>query len=121
MRSFLGVVILALAAPAIGQPADEAAYDLGSTTELRGLIAQAGAVPGGVIVVQLDAPDGNGQVQRWTVTLGKANEVRAAGVTGLSLAPGLELVVTGNPSSNPSERRILARKITCADGSTWAR
>jgi hypothetical protein len=114
-------LILAVATPAFGQPADETGYDLGSTTELRGLIAQAGAVPGGVIVVQLDVPDGKGQVERWTVTLGKATDVRGAGVTGQSLAPGLELAVTGNPALNAGERRILAQKITCADGSVWVR
>jgi len=111
------VACLAATAPLVGQPAAEPTYDLKSTTELKGVIAMAMAVPGGNAVVQLDASDGN----RWTVTLGKASELRSAGITALTLAPGEALAVTGNPSVNAGEHRLLAQKVTCADGKIWTR
>jgi len=55
------------------------------------------------------------------VTLGKASELRSAGITALTLAPGSQLVVTGNPSVNASEHRLLAQKVTCSDGKVWTR
>jgi len=111
------VAYLATAAPVWGQAAAEPAYDLKSTTEFRGVIAMASAVPGGNAVVLLDAADGN----RWTVTLGKASELRSAGITGLSLAPGTAVVVTGNPSANANEHGLLAQKLTLPDGKVWTR
>jgi hypothetical protein len=71
--------------------------------------------------VDVAAPDSTGQTQQWTVTLGKASELRKVGITPLSLAPGLELAVTGNPSANANEHRVLAQKVTCSDGSVWTR
>lgn len=108
---------LATAAPALGQAAAEPTYDLKATTELRGVIAMASAIPGGNAVVLLDTADGN----RWTVTLGKASELRSAGITALSLAPGTSAVVTGNPSVDANEHRLLAQKVTLSDGKAWTR
>ena len=55
------VVYLATAAPLIAQPAADSGYDLTATTEIRGTVVKASAVPGGDLVLQIAAPDPNGQ------------------------------------------------------------
>jgi hypothetical protein len=116
----LTLAFLAIAAPAFGQPAANTDYDLTSTIEIRGEIAQFGAVPGGDAIAQVVAPDSNGQIEQWTVTLGKAADMRKAGLTPFSLAPGVQVVISGNPPRNANEHRILAQKLT-SDGFTWSR
>ena len=117
----LAIAFLATVAPAFGQPVADSGYDSSSTTEIRGEIAQFGAVPGGDAIAQVMAPDSNGQIQQWTVTLGKAADMRKAGLTPLSLAPGVQVVISGTPSAKVGEHRILAQKLTADGGFAWTR
>jgi hypothetical protein len=115
------VACLAAAVPAFGQPAANAGYDLSSTIEIRGEIAQFAAVPGGDAVAQVVAPDSNGQLQQWTVTLGKAADMRKAGLTPPPLAPGVQIVISGHPAAKAGEHRVLAQTLTADGGFTWTR
>jgi hypothetical protein len=117
----LMVAFLAMAAPVFGQAATGSGYDLSATTEIRGEIAQFGAVPGGDAIAQVMAPDSSGQIQQWTVTLGKAADMRKAGLTPFALAPGVQVVISGNPAANAGEPRILAQKLTADSGFAWTR
>jgi hypothetical protein len=116
----VAIAFLATAAPAFGQPAANAGYDLDSTTEMRGEIAQFGAVPGGDALAQVMAPDGNSELQRRTVMLGKAAGMRTAGLMPLALAPGVQVVISGNPS-RPVSIAFLRKKLTADGGFAWTR
>ena len=115
------VTYLVVAAPVFGQPAADSGYDWSSTTEIRGEVAQFAAVLGGDAVLVVGAPDSNGATQRWTVAIGKASELRKAGITPLSLAPGTQVQISGNRSKDPSEYRLLAQKLTADNGFAWTR
>jgi hypothetical protein len=111
---------VAVVAPLVGQPAADSAYDFGVTTEIRGEVAQFSAVAGGDAVLLVFAPDSNGVPRQWTVTLGKASELRRAGMTPFTFAPGVKVSIMGNPAASTSERRILAQKATTS-GFGWSR
>jgi hypothetical protein len=115
------VAYLAIAGPVFGQPEDTSAYDLRSTTEIRGEVAIFGAVPGGNAEMLVAAPDSHGAMRQWTVVMGKAGDMRKAGMTPFTFAPGVQVVITGNPGANPTDYRILAQKVTTADGFAWTR
>jgi hypothetical protein len=72
--------------------------------------------------VHVEAPDQNGQTQRWAVEWGGAGQLGGQGVTRETLKPGDVVEITGNPGRNPADHRIrmvtLHRK---SDGFGWGR
>jgi hypothetical protein len=123
IRQLLISTHLLVVAAAFAQPADTSQYDLNSTVEIKGMLVQyALKVPGSVeSILYIKADDKNGESHQWAVVLGNSSEVMKAGTTIRSFSPGQNLVVTGNPSKDASEHRILAEKITRPDGSVWNR
>jgi hypothetical protein len=115
------VVCLATAVPILGQPAGNAEYDLGKTVEIRGEVAMFGGVPGGDAYLVVVAPDENGANQQWNVSLGNARVMRTSGVNALTFMPGTQVVISGNPSASANDHRMLAQKVTRADGFVWMR
>ena len=67
------------------------------------------------------APAQSGKPQEWTVMLPSGSQLREAGVTFTSFAPGHGYLISGSPSRDPNERRLLAWTITRPDGSVWRR
>lgn len=123
-RATLGALMaigLAAAAPVHGQVEDDTSYDSTITIEIRGEVAKLDAVPGGVARVHVVAPDSNGATQQWIVALGKAADLRKAGITPFTFAPGVQITITGNPGTNASEHRLRAQKVATGDGFVWTR
>ncbi len=56
--------------------------------------------------VHIEAPDENGQMQRWAVEWGGAGQLGGQGVTRETLKPGDVVVITGNPGRNPADHRV---------------
>jgi hypothetical protein len=70
--------------------------------------------------VHVEAPDENGEPQRWAVEWGGAGQLSNQGVTNQTLRPGDVVTITGNPGRDPSDHRVrmlyLKRN---SDGFDW--
>jgi hypothetical protein len=70
--------------------------------------------------VHVEAPDKDGQMQRWAVEWGAGGQLNRQGVTRETLHPGDHVVVTGNPGRNPADHRLRMKTITRpSDGWKW--
>ena len=108
-------------APTVAQNAAAPGYDLGTLTELQAEVHQVTFVAGAEGTLRVMAPDQNGAAQEWIVVLPTGKELRDAGVNPPFFAPGKGYVISGSPSLDPNEHRMLARTITRPDGSVWRR
>jgi hypothetical protein len=70
--------------------------------------------------VHVEAPDAEGQVQRWAVEWGGTAQLAGAGVKRDSLKIGEKVTIVGRPSRVPGEYRMLMVSLT-ADGLNWGR
>jgi len=72
--------------------------------------------------VHVQAPDENGDMQRWAVEWGGAGQLSSQGVTNQTLRVGDVVTITGNPGRDPKDFRVrmlyLRRN---ADGFDWGR
>ena len=64
---------------------------------------------------------GGAVLRAWNVSLGNARVMRTSGVNALTFTPGTQVVISGNPSASSNDHRMLAQKITRADGFVWMR
>ena len=123
----VGVYSLTSAPTSVAQDAGKAGYDLGTITELQAEVHMAKFSGEADAVLRVVAPDRSGQPQEWLVVLQRSNDVvqalRAAGVErpALFFAPGKGYVISGSPSLDPTEHRLLAWTITRPDGAVWRR
>ena len=70
--------------------------------------------------VHVEAPDENGQIQRWAIEWGGAGQLGGQGVTRESLKPGDIVVITGNPGRNAADHRIRMSTLRRpSDGFGW--
>ena len=70
--------------------------------------------------VTVEAPDEKGQLQRWAVEWGGANQLGGQGVTRYTLKAGDEVVITGQPGRTASDHRVRMRTLKRkADGLSW--
>jgi Family of unknown function (DUF6152) len=70
--------------------------------------------------VHVEAPDENGETQRWAVEWAGVGQLAGAGITRETLKFGDVVVITGNPGRNPADHRL--RMVTLrrpSDGFTW--
>ena len=71
--------------------------------------------------VHVEAPDDNGQMQRWAVEWAATAQLKEAGVDYESLKPGDHVVVTGNPGRNPADHRLRMQSVERPkDGWKWS-
>jgi len=72
--------------------------------------------------VHVEAPDENGQPQRWAVEWGGAAQLSNQGLSNQTLHVGDIVTIVGNPGRDPSDHRVrmqyLQRK---SDGFDWGR
>jgi hypothetical protein len=96
-----------------------AVYDVSSTIELEGKVAQfLFRNPHSVLHVLV--PDESGETMRWAVEWQGATQLGAGGISAQFLRPGDPVIVTGNPGRVPAEHRI--RMVTIkrtTDGFGW--
>jgi hypothetical protein len=70
--------------------------------------------------VQIEAPDENGVVQRWSVEWGGAASLSGQGVQRDTFKVGDHVVITGNPSRTPGEYRVKMNTLRRpSDGLSW--
>ena len=70
--------------------------------------------------VHVEAPDENGQMQRWAVEWAATAQLKESGVDYDALKPGDHVIVTGNPGRNPADHRLRMKTITRpSDGWKW--
>ena len=71
--------------------------------------------------VHVEAPDENGQMQRWAVEWAATAQLKEAGVDYESLKPGDLGIVTGNPGRNPADHRLRMQSVERPkDGWKWS-
>ena len=72
--------------------------------------------------VHVEAPDANGQMQRWAVEWGGAGQLEGQGVTKQTLRVGDVVTIEGNPGRDPSDHRMRMRYLRRdSDGFAWGR
>ena len=72
--------------------------------------------------VHVEAPDENGEMQRWAVEWGGAGQLAGQGVTNQTLRVGDVVTITGNPGRDPSDHRVRMQYLRRnADGFEWGR
>ena len=71
-------------------------------------------------LLQVQAPDANRQMQRWTVEWEARGQLDHQGVTSMTLKPGDRVVITGNPGRNAADHWLRAQSIVRpTDGWKW--
>jgi hypothetical protein len=70
--------------------------------------------------VQVEAPDENGVIQRWSVEWGGAASLAGQGVQRDTFKIGDHVIITGLPSRTPGEYRVKMNTLKRpSDGLTW--
>jgi hypothetical protein len=70
--------------------------------------------------VHVEAPDTDGQIQRWAVEWGGAVQLAGQGVTRDTFKVGDEVIITGNPSRTATDYRVKMNSLyRTADGFGW--
>ena len=70
--------------------------------------------------VQVEAPDENGVMQRWSVEWGGAASLAGQGVQRDTFKIGDHVIITGLPSRTPGEYRVKMNTLKRpSDGLTW--
>ncbi|MBI2149487.1 MAG: hypothetical protein HYU27_02630 [Acidobacteria bacterium] len=70
--------------------------------------------------VQIEAPDENGKVERWSVEWGGAGQLGGQGVQRDTFKTGDFVIITGNPSRTPGEYRVKMNSLKRpSDGLNW--
>ena len=123
----IGVYALTSAPTSVAQDAANPGYNLGVITQLQAEIHMARFVRDGEATLRVVAPDQSGKPQGWLVVLQRSDDVvealKAAGVERpiTFFAPGKGYLISGSPSIDPNERRLLAWTVTRPDGAVWRR
>ena len=72
-------------------------------------------------IIQVNAPDANHQMQRWTIEWEGRGELDHEGVNVMTLKAGDRVVVTGNPGRNAADHWLRATTIVRPkDGWKWS-
>jgi Family of unknown function (DUF6152) len=72
--------------------------------------------------VHVEAPDEQGQLQRWAVEWGGAGQLSGQGVTNQTLRVGDVVTIEGNPGRDPNDHRIRMQYLRRnSDGFDWGR
>jgi hypothetical protein len=114
-------VFTALAGAAAAHHSFTATYFEDRTMEIEGKLLQF-QFRNPHSFVHVEAPDDQGNLQRWAVEWGGAGQLSGQGVTNQTLRPGDVVTITGNPGRDPKDFRVrmlyLRRN---ADGFDWGR
>ena len=70
--------------------------------------------------VHIDVKDESGAMQRWAIEWGGSSQLSGQGVTRNTFKPGDHVIITGNPSRTPGERRMkMNTLLRPKDGFAW--
>jgi beta-lactamase regulating signal transducer with metallopeptidase domain len=123
----VGVYSLTSAPASVAQDAGNAGYNLGTVTQLQAEVHMV-KFPGDTeATLRVVALDQSGNPQEWLVVLQRSKDMvealRAAGVErpAMFFALGQGYLISGSPSLDPNEHRLLAWTVTRPDGAVWRR
>jgi len=123
MKYRILLVLLAAAflfgATAYAHHSFSAVYNAKETVKLEGNLVQF-VLRNPHSFVFIEAPDGEGKVQRWSLEWGGAAQLAGQGVQQKTLNVGDHVVITGQPSRAPGEYRVLLKTLKRpSDGFSW--
>jgi hypothetical protein len=94
-----------------------ALYDTGQQVTLEGTISQFQFVqPHPFLLIEGKIKDGSGNAQAWRLEMDNLRELAEVGMTGQTLKPGDQVVVSGNPGRNKPQTLYIRRLDRAADG-----
>ena len=111
--------ILATGAPANAHHAFAGTYNMDQTATVAGTIVQFD-IRNPHSFVSLEIKDSDGKITRWGVEWAGVTLLTQTGITRQTLKVGDKVTVTGAPSRDASEHKVLMKIIRRpADGWTW--
>ena len=115
--AFLGAVSLSCAT-AYAHHSFAATYIVDNEVKIEGeMVAFMFRNPHSFVHVQ--APDAEGQMQRWSIEWAAAGQLN--GITHDTLKPGDHVIISGNPGRTPEDHRLRMRSIfRPKDGFKWS-
>jgi hypothetical protein len=116
----VSIVVLVLAATAYAHHSFPATYQINKLVTIEGKVAQL-LFRNPHSFLQVDAPDANGEMKRWSLEWGGAGQLTSQGVVKDTLKSGDVIIVTANParSTADSTRALLKTIKRPSDGWTW--
>lgn len=116
---FVMAALLLAGSAAYAHHSFAATYDTGKQVKLEGKLVQF-VYRNPHSFVSIQAPDQNGEQQRWAIEWGGSGQLALAGVTRETLKVGDEVVILGHPSRVPGEYRAMMVNLKRpSDGFTW--
>jgi Family of unknown function (DUF6152) len=116
----VSIVALVLAANAYAHHSFPATYQINKLITIEGKVAQL-LFRNPHSFLQVDAPDANGEMKRWSLEWGGAGQLTSQGVVKDTLKSGDVIIVTANParSTADSTRALLKTIKRPSDGWAW--
>jgi Family of unknown function (DUF6152) len=116
----VSIVALVLAATAYAHHSFPATYQINKLITIEGKVAQL-LFRNPHSFLQVDAPDANGEMKRWSLEWGGAGQLTSQGVVKDTLKSGDVIIVTANParSTGDSTRALLKTIKRPSDGWAW--
>ena len=121
-KLFLLAVVLAAATsdPARAHHSFAASYFPDKTATIDGKVVQF-LFRNPHSFLHVEAPDEGRRAEMWVVEWGGGGQLSRAGVAKDTLKPGDRVVVTGNPSRNPTDHRLhMVSILRPSDGWKWS-
>lgn len=113
------VLAAAITGSAVGHHSFAATYDASRQRSIEGQVAQF-LFRNPHSMVQVLAPDENGEMRRWAIEWAGVNVLTGEGISRETLRIGDEVIVTGNPGRVPSDYRMRMLSIERpVDGWKW--
>jgi len=112
--------VLVLAATTYAHHSFPATYQINKLITIEGKVAQL-LFRNPHSFLQVDAPDANGEMKRWSLEWGGAGQLTSQGVVKDTLKSGDVIIVTANParSTADSTRALLKTIKRPSDGWAW--
>ena len=113
------VALFLLGSTAYGHHSLGATYDQGSEVTLEGKLVRF-LFRNPHAFVHLEAPDADGEMQRWAVEWGGATQLAGQGVTRDTFKIGDHVIIMGNPSRTITDHRVKMNTLyRTEDGFGW--
>jgi hypothetical protein len=114
-----GAAVVAAAVPVVAHHSFSATYFDDKTQTIEGDLVQF-VFRNPHSFVHLEAPDENGEMQRWAVEWGSGMQLSGQGLAATTLRAGDHVIVTGSPGRNAEDHRMRMKTITRPkDGWKW--
>src|SRR5438876_2740088 len=100
-----GAVAFAFAVPLVAHHSFAATYFEDKTQTIEGDLVQF-VFRNPHSYVHLEAPDDQGQMQRWAVEWGSGMQLSTQGLSATALKAGDHVIIVGSPGRNPDDHRL---------------